>query len=115
MIENPFLQRPDANHALCITVDSNSCIEPLQAPPATALARWAYQRKRRTKKADEAEHPKVLRRIGLLFNEPPGSQLTGIVGLLFILSSGSELWKGFLPQLLHRTVAAQKHKGGTRY
>jgi len=32
-----------------------------------------------TKKADVAEHPKVLDHVGLLFNEPPGK-----TGLLFI-------------------------------
>jgi len=36
----------------------------------------------RTKKADVAEHPKVFRHVGLLFNKPPGK-----AELLFIQSS----------------------------
>jgi len=34
---------------------------------------YSYQRPARTKKADVAEHPKVLDHVGLLVNEPPGT------------------------------------------
>jgi hypothetical protein len=37
------------------------------------------------KKADVAKHPKVLKHVGLLFNEPPGT-----AGLPFIKSSENE-------------------------
>jgi hypothetical protein len=58
-------------------MESSSYLSPngFPAPPARRRDRLAAQKT----KADVAEHPKAFGRVGLLFNEPPGT-----AGLFFI-------------------------------